>query len=437
MHRVVLILALLPATSLCLFAEESHSNPKEIPVTRPQLKQALEKLKQQQARLPLPPPSDQERRAPRTTLPDLSGEILNSARLRNLYLHNDLFGSRGKDPRQQQRKKDPNMSLDPTFSIELVWIASRANNCHYCLGHQEVKLRALGENEPRLAAIDCDWSQFSPAERSAFAFARKLTLRPDSLTDEDVQSVLAHYKPLHVLEMAMVISRYNMANRWNSSLGIPQEEYRVLMTDTPEEFAETKSIIAPVKIEGRRPLESREATLGKLDEARRRKARLPLVDEATAAQVAGDRSSERPAHWVRLLANFPIEGKGLIDHYRLSVEKGSLSLELKAQIAWAAAREDRAWYAIDLALRRLKSLGYSEDRAFALDSSGPHPLDGVGQALAFTRKLTSTPQAIVDGDVEALRRHFRDTEVAEIIYQGSRAAFFNRVTEASGLPLDP
>jgi hypothetical protein len=38
--------------------------------------------------------------------------------------------------------------------------------------------------------------------------------------------------------------------------------------------------------------------------------------------------------------------------------------------------------------------------------------------------------------VAGLRKHYKDREVAELIYQVTTAALFNRLTEAAGLQLE-
>ncbi len=208
--------------------------PKPIPATRPEAKAALERLKSREPRLPLPAPTDEERA-------EAQGRefgLVNNGRMRNLYLPADLRS------RTTSRQKDPAMTLDYGFTVELFWIASRGNNCHYCLGHQETKLLTAGIEEPRIAALDADWSRFTAAERAAYALTRKLTLRPDQITDVDIAAVEKHYKPLQVLELVMLVARYNATNRWTDSLGIPQEGHRKFLTETPAEFQNAKSIVA-------------------------------------------------------------------------------------------------------------------------------------------------------------------------------------------------
>ena len=54
----------------------------------------------------------------------------------------------------------------------------------------------------------------------------------------------------------------------------------------------------------------------------------------------------------------------------------------------------------------------------------------------LARKLTDAPSLVSDADVEALRRHYKDNEVAELVYHVCNAAFFDRLTEAAGLRLE-
>lgn len=443
MLRSFFALTFLIISGSYLLADEPSSKPKDIPATRHEAKKALDALKKREARLPFPPPTEAElkeaaeRAASSGSGSGVGGGIVNNGRMRSLYLPPGLRSGSSGNRGSAQRPKDPKMTLDDAFGVELFWIASRANNCHYCLGHQEVKLRSAGLEESRIAALDADWSRFTPAEQAAYALARKLTLRPDKLTDADIAAVLKHYEPPQVLEMISLVARYNATNRWTDSMGIPQEEHREFLTETPKEFVNAKTIVAPERIDYRPKVESREETLAELAKASTRKPRLPLVNEATAKEVMGSESDEPITNWVRLLTNFPVNGKGQIETYRLAATKGTLPDELKAQIAWTAARADRAWYAVDQAARRLKALGYDEDKIFALDQQAAKPTDAASQVMAFAAKLSATPQAIADADIAELRKHYKDGQVAEIVYHVTQAALFDRVTEAAGLPLEP
>jgi alkylhydroperoxidase family enzyme len=154
--------------------------------------------------------------------------------------------------------------------------------------------------------------------------------------------------------------------------------------------------------------------------------------------VPADWSGSGPLpEWVRLLANFPKGGKAWVAQTYYSETKGRLSPRLKAEIAYVSARNDRAWYAIGHAIQRLKALGLSDDAIDALD----HPGDAIPQperaALALARKITVDPALVTDADIAGLRKQYSDPEVAEIVYHVTQAAFFDRLTEAAGLRLEP
>jgi alkylhydroperoxidase family enzyme len=419
---VTAIIAIL--IGLLLPAGRAHADePKAVPETRPDVKKALEALKKQKARLPLPPLADEAKQGKRS--------VANNGRMRALYLPTELRGG------DFGRGGDEAMTLDRDFKVMFFWIVSRANNCHYCLGHQENKLSSSGLSDDKIAALDCDWSVYVEAEQAAFAFVLKLTHEPHKIGDADLKAIGKHYKPLQVLEIVFTVAGYNAMNRWTDSLGIPTEEHRVYLTKTSEKYEKTRSKVAPRKDQKRPELESRKQVEAALAAARKRTPRLPLADADKAREALGDGWPKGPLpQWALLLANFPKSGASRAKGLLAAQEKGTLSKTLRAQVAWIAAREDRAWYALGRARLRLRALGFSEDEIFALDAPGEKFTAGERAAFAFARKLTATPSQVTDDDVAGLRKHYKDGEVAELVYQVTQAAFFDRLTEAAGLRLE-
>jgi len=303
--------------------------------------------------------------------------------------------------------------------------------------------------EETIAALDGDWSEFTDAERAAFAFTRKLTYEPHKLTDADIDALRKHYKDLQILEIITSVGGFNAMNRWTGALAIPQEEHRVYLTPTPEKFKNARSRVAPLPTivpttgpvcagpADRGALETPAQVEAALEAARKRTPRLPLASEEQAkALLPADWSGSGPLpQWIRLLANFPKAGKNLIALTYYSETKGRLSAKLKAEIAYVAARNDRAWYALSVAKSRLKDLGFSDEAIYALDHSATAPR-AEQLVLALARKLTVDPALITDADIAGLRKEFSDHEVAEIVYQITQAANFDRVTEAAGLRVD-
>jgi AhpD family alkylhydroperoxidase len=441
-HWIPLAGALALALPGAVRAEDKAPTP--IPATRPGMKQALEDHKAARPRLPLPPLTDEEKA-------NLGGRpTVNNGRMRRYYLPAELTGG------EFSREPDPAMTLDPTFKVMLFWIVARANDCRYCLGHQEWKLAAAGVSEERLAALDCDWSVYTPAEQAAFTLARRLTYEPHALTARDLEPVRKHYKDLQVLEILLTVGNWNAMTRWTGGLNFPQDadgaffgrkgegtagaRLHGFLSPTPEAFRDRPSRVAPARQPGadpRPPLESRAEVEEALAVCRKREPRLPLAaEEAARALLPADWPAGPLPQWVRLLANFPKAGKGRILSLRAAADRGTLGRRLRCQVAWIAARQDRAWYALGCARQRLETEGVSDKDVWALDGPWEDFTPGERAAFNLARKLTATPDLVADADVAEMRKHYTDKQVAELIYQVTVAAFFDRVTEAAGLRLE-
>jgi hypothetical protein len=98
--------------------QDQSAGPRPVPVTRRELKQALEELKRAQPRLPLPPLTAEEK-ARYGNRP-----VVNNGRMRMLYLPADLRAD-------FVRERERNMTLPATFRTMLFWVVARVNNCHY------------------------------------------------------------------------------------------------------------------------------------------------------------------------------------------------------------------------------------------------------------------------------------------------------------------
>ncbi|MBW3599179.1 MAG: carboxymuconolactone decarboxylase family protein [Planctomycetes bacterium] len=428
---------LLATGAVRLPAEDAASDePKIIPRTRPEMKTALEALKLRQPRLPLLPLSPEEIAGGRFSV--------NNGRMRSLYLPEAWSAyrsrsSRGERPAGQRRYLDSSGAVDGVFKVWLFWVVSRANNCHYCLGHQELKLKNAGLSDEQIAALDGDWSAYSDRERTAMELTYKLTVAPHTIEDADIDALRPHWRQEQILEIVQTVAGYNSTNRWTDSLGIPQDDRfggheAELNTPTSPAFATLATRLAPLAVPPRPVLESRDQVEATWIKCRTRRPRLPLADDAAVATTLPEETASPIPNWVRL---FAAAGGRSVATIRAVAETGRISPILKAQIAWCTARENRAWYAAHDAKMRLNQLGLDDEQVFALDGaqdSGLNPADC--EALAFARKLTARPFAISDADIARLRKHYKDGEVAEIVYVVCQGNMFDRFTEAAGLPLD-
>ena len=457
------------------FGDTPVKTPRPIPATRAEMKELLEDMKKRPYRIPLPELTEKEKQ-------ELGERSTNyEARLRFNYIplaEGTVFGAgrprtatppgapgSATAPRQDfTRNADENMTLTYQFKTMLFWIVARTNNCQYCLGHQEWKLSATGMSDDAIAALDADWSSYSEAEQAAFAYARLLTYEPHRISDEEIAKVAKHYTPLQIVEMTMSMGGNNAINRWKEGIGIPQssgntfagrggavpatEHSDTFLTPTSTRFKDARSIVAPLEIFNGKPsgqgitnrpqLETRDEVLVMLEKVAKRTPRLPLVDEAVAATWLKDNGQDIPVtSWVRLIANFPNEGRGRLPSLA-SREKqtGDLTELQKAQLNWIIARQDRAWYAVGQAFKTLKSLGQTEDQIFALDGEWKE-LSAVDQALfRFAKNLAASPIASSDEDAAAALQQTSPSTVVQTVNHVASCAYFNRVTEAAGLAIE-
>ena len=72
-----------------------------------------------------------------------------------------------------------------------------------------------------------DWSRFTPAERAAFAFARKQSRAPASITDEDVEELVRHFGPERALDVIWWACRCHYMTRVADGFQLPLERENV------------------------------------------------------------------------------------------------------------------------------------------------------------------------------------------------------------------
>lgn len=386
------------------------------PVTRQEMLRMLDSLKSRQARLPYTAPADAA-----------EGGVVNNRALRELYLP-DLFKSTDPPAGQSSATEDP--VVDYRFATQMFWIVSRANDCAYCLGHQEGKLKKVGVDEEGLLALDTDWMAFGEPQREAFALTRKLTLSPQLIGEGDIDALKRHFTDDQVLTILYLIGRYNATNRWTDATGIPQETYRDFSTALSDDALNRPSKVASAVAMPRRHAESFEAWEGRLADAKRRVARLKPTREVSTESEPMEATHER------LLAAIPQAGPTAVRQARDAMGKGKLDSRLKAKIAFLAAFEDEAWYMQSLVLARLGAAGVTRKQAYDLAAGDLGSVADPAEraALRFARKLTVDPVQVVDADIESLGEHYSPYQIAEIIHVVATSAMLDRFTESVGLP---
>ncbi len=447
-------LAALVPVPLELFAADPPTNePRPVPLTRPEMKQLLEDMKARKPRIPLPELTEDDK----TKLGERGTGY--ESRLRYHYMP-AAEGGAGRGSGFGFGPTGDEATLDNTFKVQLFWLVSRANNCQYCQGHQESKLLRAGQKEDQIAALDGDWTEFTVAEKTAFAFARKFTYEPHALSDADVAGLRKHYKDAQILEMILSMAGNNAINRWKEGTGVPQSAggggfgkgkepvdppaKHSYLTPTSDKYKSIVTKVAPVAVNDtgeptklavcKRPaLESREDVEKALAAARKREPRLPLVAEDKARELLPADYKGEVTQFVRLLATFPTAGKARVASQITADAKTDLKPLLRAQVSWIIARQDRAWYATAEAKARLTALGQTDDQIYKLDGDWKEFTAKERSAFTLAKKLAASPVVLTDDDVAEAVKQIGARDTVQMIQYVTTRASFDRITEAAGL----
>ena len=73
--------------------------------------------------------------------------------------------------------------------------------------------------------LDSGNAEFTPAERSAVAFAEELTLNPRGVSDATFAELRKHWNERQIVEIAAVACMFNSFNRFNNALGVDLTVY--------------------------------------------------------------------------------------------------------------------------------------------------------------------------------------------------------------------
>jgi AhpD family alkylhydroperoxidase len=107
-------------------------------------------------------------------------------------------------------------SLERTL-VHLVKLrASQINGCAYCIDMHWKDLRAAGENEQRLYALDAwrEYDVYTDRERAALAWTEAVTLVADGqVPDAAYENVRAHFSEKELSDLTFAVATINVWNR--------------------------------------------------------------------------------------------------------------------------------------------------------------------------------------------------------------------------------
>jgi hypothetical protein len=220
------------------------------------------------------------------------------------------------------------------------------------------------------------------------------------------------------------------------------------LTPTSDKFTKAVSKVARVPAESagqalavtaldRPQLESAEEVVQKLEQAKLRRARLPLASEDDTRKVLGDLVPAGPVPaWMRLLANYPGAGLRTAKGFDATEKQTDLDPLTRARMAWVVARQDRAWYALGEARARLRALGQTDTQIAALDAGGAGLAEKDQALMVVARNLAASPVVLTDVEFDRALRLNSPRDLVQTAHYVAMRALFDRFTEAAAPPLD-
>jgi hypothetical protein len=105
------------------------------------------------------------------------------------------------------------------------------------MGHCEMLLAVAGLSESEILdrtrkLADGTWSAFPPEERVGYAFARKLSLAPASVTAADVAELRSFFGPERTLDVVWWACRCHYMTRVADAFQLPLERENVFANPT-------------------------------------------------------------------------------------------------------------------------------------------------------------------------------------------------------------
>jgi len=122
---------------------------------------------------------------------------------------------------QSLRTAEDRYDLSSLLKAQVNWILARQDRAWYAAGMARQRLLALGQTDDQIFALDGDWSEFSPAERSMFTLARKLGASPVVLTDDDRLRAVHFYGPRLVVQMIQYVANRASFHRFTEPAALP------------------------------------------------------------------------------------------------------------------------------------------------------------------------------------------------------------------------
>jgi alkylhydroperoxidase family enzyme len=115
-------------------------------------------------------------------------------------------------------------NLSPLLKAQVSWIIARQDRALYATAEAKRRLKALGQSDDQIYALDGDWASFTPTERAMFQIARQLAASPIVLTDADVDPAVKLVGNRDVVQLINYVTTRAAFHRITEVAGLQAED---------------------------------------------------------------------------------------------------------------------------------------------------------------------------------------------------------------------
>ena len=297
------------------------------------------------------------------------------------------------------------------FGTSLFWIVTRSVNCPYCMGHCEMNWEVAGLSLDQIVKRSQklsgnDWSGFPVEQQRAFAFARKLSMEPARVTNEDLETLKRDHGADTALSIILHTSRYHYMTRISNGFQLKLESENVFFDywNQPRPNAQSSSSTASVVA--------------------------ATSDSETWARLPKLASGEQGPlpNWAKTMApQLPRTTAAMLELDHAQRVSNPLDAKLRAKMRWVIAQANRCDYSQAYAMADLRRAGGSEEECTLLSGESTKWPDQDCEPLEFARLMTLAAPTIDDAMFARLKNRFGENRVAAMVLLAAYGNFQDRI----------
>ncbi len=361
-----------------------------------------------------------------------------------------------------QRTKSP---VDPKLRAAMRWVAAHANRCPYGLAYATADARRAGLTESKLQALDQPgYPGWPDDQRAALEFAHTMTVDSDSVTDEEFARLVHHFGEKQAASMVLLLAYANFQDRLLLCLDapiefggpIPPSDYEFdpasfVQATTPPP-ATPKPALAKAAANPHADSHARwsrntyEILQDRLENQRRKPTRLRIPEWNEVAANLPDGLIKRPSDivWYRICFGYAPELAVPFEYFMRTAgaETNAKWDRIFGQsLFWVTTEAIKCPYCMGHCEMNWEVAGLTKteiaDRSRLLASEDWSSFSPAEQhAFAFARKLTKTPWAISDNEIEGLKNDFGADRALIVALNASRYHYMTRISNGFQLKLE-